>query len=274
MKKTPWPRNKRPSPQTTAPELKKNRLRAKNDLQLSFIIRTKCKISFYHTEDKYHLLSDKINQTWKPNWSLGRLMNRLMKNEGVERIFELVQRAQKGDDEAFLELFQRYENDLYRMAFVYVKNQEDALDVVQETAYRAFKNISTLRNPAFFKTWLLKISIAYATDLLRKRQKVVFLNPDYPEWIGMEGEDVSMNITLKQILESLDEHEKSIIFLKFYDDLTFKEIAEVKDIPLGTVKTVMYRALEKLRVQMKGADIYEQWDKKGTREDWNSSRIT
>ncbi|MCM3670878.1 sigma-70 family RNA polymerase sigma factor [Mesobacillus maritimus] len=170
-------------------------------------------------------------------------------------MLELISRAQEGDDEAFLELFQTYENDLYRMAFVYVKNQEDALDVVQETAYNEFKNIGSLREPRYLKTWLLKIAISCATDLLRKNKKVVHLNPDYAEWIGKESGDVPLTITMQQILETLDEHEKSIVFMKYYQDYTFKEIADVKGMPLGSVKTMLYRALEKLRVQVKGADL-------------------
>nr|WP_246629152.1 sigma-70 family RNA polymerase sigma factor [Mesobacillus maritimus] len=154
-----------------------------------------------------------------------------------------------------MELFQKYEQDLYRMAFVYVKNQDDALDVLQETAYKAFKNIETLREPRYLKTWLIKIAISCATDLIRKRKNVVYLNQTDMELASKDSTDVTMTITMQQILETLDELEKSIVFLKYYSELTFKEIAELKDLPLGTVKTTLYRALAKLRVEMKGADL-------------------
>lgn len=170
-------------------------------------------------------------------------------------ILERIHKAQNGDDEAFLELFQKYEQDLYRMAFVYVKNQDDALDVLQETAYKAFKNIETLREPRYLKTWLIKIAISCATDLIRKRKNVVYLNQTDMELASKDSTDVTMTITMQQILETLDELEKSIVFLKYYSELTFKEIAELKDLPLGTVKTTLYRALAKLRVEMKGADL-------------------
>lgn len=61
----------------------------------------------------------------------------------------LIQKAQRGNDQAFLKIFQHYEADLYRMAYVHVKNPDDALDVVQEVAYQAFKKIGTLRNHNF-----------------------------------------------------------------------------------------------------------------------------
>lgn len=77
-----------------------------------------------------------------------------------------MKKAQKGNDEAFLKLFQEYEKDIYRTAFVYVKNQEDALDIVQETAYRSFKSIKDLKEPKYFKTWLIRIAISCAIDIL------------------------------------------------------------------------------------------------------------
>jgi RNA polymerase sigma-70 factor, ECF subfamily len=168
---------------------------------------------------------------------------------------KLVQAAQEGDDAAFLELFQRYEADIYRTAYVFLKNKDDALDVVQETAYRSFKNIGTLNHPSYFKTWLIKIAMSCATDLLRKQKKVIHLKPDYSEWLGAKDEDLSLSITLKDLLELLSEEEKHIVLLKYYYDHTFIEIADMLEIPLGTVKSVLYRALDKLRKQGKGVGI-------------------
>lgn len=79
-----------------------------------------------------------------------------------------MKKAQKGNDKAFLNIFQQYEEDIYRMAFLYVKNQEDALDVVQEVAYKSFKKIHTLKKPEYFKTWLMKITINCAVSIVKK----------------------------------------------------------------------------------------------------------
>jgi RNA polymerase sigma-70 factor, ECF subfamily len=173
----------------------------------------------------------------------------------VENINKLVERAQKGDDKAFLELFQKYEVDIYRTAYVFMKNKEDALDVVQETAYKSFKKIATLKNPAYFKTWLIKIAMSTATDMLRKQKKVVQLNSVHTEWVAAQTEDVSLSLTLKDLLEVLSEEEKQVILLKYYYDHTFNEISKIVEHPLGTVKSILYRALGKLRKQEKGVDI-------------------
>ncbi|MBO0962823.1 sigma-70 family RNA polymerase sigma factor [Neobacillus sp. MM2021_6] len=172
-------------------------------------------------------------------------------------MISLIKRAQKGDDQAFLKLFQQYQDDIYRMAFTYVKNQNDALDVVQETAYRSFKKIDTLKNPEYFKTWLLKIAINSAIELVRKNKKVIELKPQYEEFIGFEDEDISLFVTLQDLLEQLNEDEKSIIILRFHHDYSLKEISDLLNMPLGTTKSVLYRALIKLRKKFKGAQICE-----------------
>ncbi|MFD1927672.1 sigma-70 family RNA polymerase sigma factor [Sporosarcina siberiensis] len=173
-------------------------------------------------------------------------------------IISLVKKARKGNDKAFLKLFQQYEEDIYRMAYVYVKNKDDALDIVQEVAYQSFKKINTLKSPEYFKTWLIKITMNCATNIVRKNKKVIHLKPEYEEFIGIENEDISLSISLRTLIEALEEDEKSIILLRFYQDYTFKEISEVLEIPLGTAKSILYRAINKLRKQFEEDDICEQ----------------
>ena len=174
-------------------------------------------------------------------------------------MLNLIKKAQKGNDKAFLTLFQQYEQDIYRTAFVYVKNQSDALDVVQETAYRSFKSIKNLKEPKYFKTWLIRIAISCAIDLLRKRKNVVQMKPDYVEFISDDvNEDIDLEMTVRDLIERLNEVEKSVIILRFYEGLTIKEISDELDIPLGTAKTILYRALDKLRKNLKGDGVYEQ----------------
>lgn len=171
-------------------------------------------------------------------------------------IIELVKRAQKGDKDAYLELFQQYEEDLYRVGYIYLGNQEDALDVVQETAYRSYRSIKTLRKPQYFKTWLIKIAISYSIDVFRKRKKEVQLTTEYVDSITIGDEwDLPFSLSLKDLMGSLDMEEKHVIVLRFYYDLTIREVAEVLNIPLGTGKTILYRALKKLRAEV-GEDEY------------------
>lgn len=170
-------------------------------------------------------------------------------------MLDLVRKAQRGNDKAFTILFQEYEQDIYRMAFVYVKNQSDALDVVQETAYRSFKSIKSLKEPQYFKSWLLKIAISCSLDLLRKQKKIVLLKPMAEESLTDNGnEDIDLEITVRDLIEQLNPEEKSVVLLRFYEGLTLKEVSETLNIPLGTAKTILYRALAKLRKNIKKGD--------------------
>lgn len=168
----------------------------------------------------------------------------------------LVKKAQKGNDKAYLTLFQQYEADIYRMAYVYVKNKDDALDLVQEVAYQSFKKIGTLKNPEYLKTWLMKITINCSLNLLNTNKKVIPLSLGFEVLTGAEDEDIALTLSLQELIDTLKEDEKSIILLKYYDDRTLKEISEILDIPLGTAKSILYRALDKLRQNAKEVENY------------------
>ena len=170
-------------------------------------------------------------------------------------ISNLVKQAIQGDDHAFLLIFQQYEKDIYRMAYVYVKNQSDALDIVQDVAYQSFKKINTLKNPDYFKTWLMRITINCAINTIKKTRKVVQIPLEYKECLHSE-KDIPLSITLQDVINHLCEEEKSVILLRFYQNYTFKEISEILEIPLGTAKSILYRALAKLRKELKEDDIH------------------
>ncbi|MBU7595036.1 sigma-70 family RNA polymerase sigma factor [Metabacillus halosaccharovorans] len=164
----------------------------------------------------------------------------------------LVKKAQKGDDKAFLKLFQKLQEDIYRTAYVYVKNKDDALDIVQDVAYQSFKKINTLKTPEYFKTWIIRMTINCAINVTRRNKKVVPLIADFENLIGEEEQYLPL-LSVKELIDILQEEEKSVILLRFYHDHTIKEISEILDIPLGTAKTVLYRAINKLRKNVKEA---------------------
>lgn len=173
----------------------------------------------------------------------------------------MVRRAQQGDRDAYIELFGRFEADIYRMAFVYLNNQQDALDAVQETAYLSYRSITELKQPRYFKTWLLRIAIRCSINLLRQRGKTVFYHEGHIEALAVREDtpDIPLSLSVQELIGRLDEEEKSVILLRFYYDYTIKEASGILDIPLGTAKTVLYRALGKLRKLVKEGG----WDDNG-----------
>lgn len=156
-------------------------------------------------------------------------------------------------------LFQEYQQDIFRMAYIYVKNSEDALDIVQEVAYRAFKKKDTLKETKYLKTWLIKITINCSLDWLRSKNKLSTeaLDLDYYRNSSEENDiDIPLTISLQDILNDLDETEKTVILLKYYQQYTFQEISLFMSLPISTVKTNVYRALRKLKKSIKKEDIY------------------
>ena len=151
------------------------------------------------------------------------------------------------NEQLFISLFETHKDSIYRMAFLYSKNQADALDIVQEVAYRAFKNRKSLNELRYFKTWILKITINLSIDFLRKKKKVVDLH--FTSELGTEQvEERYSDLLLHELLHALDEDEKRLIFLKYYQEYTFQEISEMVDAPISTVKSKIYRTLEKIRL--------------------------
>lgn len=137
-----------------------------------------------------------------------------------------------------------------------MKNSEDAMDVVQEAAYRAFLKFDTVKETKYVKTWLIKITINCAIDLLRKKEKIFPIKNEDLNISYLENSDISLSLSLEELLDSLNTNERAIIFFKYYHEYTFQQISEIINLPSSTVKSIHYRALNKLRNQIRREDMY------------------
>ena len=137
----------------------------------------------------------------------------------------LVKRAMRGNPKAFGTLVEREQEYLYRMAFLYVRQEQDALDVVQESILKAYKSLKTLREPEYFRTWLTKIVINTAQDTLRARQRTAPLEEelDLPAPEGLPPEE---RMDLHGAIARLPEKYQDVIKLKYFDGYTIREISE------------------------------------------------
>lgn len=166
---------------------------------------------------------------------------------------KLVSRAKKGDTEAFQTIIHEEKEKLYRMAYVYMRNEDDALEVFQESIYKAFTAIATLKNNDYFSTWVMRILINTAISTLKKKQKSVSFSNEMLENMGdvihFQSED---HLDLLQAMDEIEEKYKTVLLLRFYEDYTVKQIATFLNCPEGTVKTNIRRGLEVLRRKMKG----------------------
>jgi len=171
----------------------------------------------------------------------------------------LLKRAQKGDSSAFGELLSKHEAQMYRVAFLQVKNRADALEVMQEACCRAFRGIGSLKKPEYFKTWLMRIVMNCAVDFIRKNARLVPMDAqDMEQILPCEdpcAEEWVQHVALDHLMRVLTAEEKNVLLLKYGEEYSFSQIAQLLDLPLGTVKTLLYRALNKLRNKAKE----EEW---------------
>ena len=148
-----------------------------------------------------------------------------------------------------------YKIDLYKTAIVFLKDEEEALEAIQEVTYRAYKNIHGLREAAYAKTWLIRIMINYCNDRLKDKKKVfanesaIYSKPVYETHWEME---------LKDAMLGLDDRSREILTLKYFHDIKIKDIAIMMERPEGTVKTWLNKALKSLREKLedKGGSFY------------------
>lgn len=159
--------------------------------------------------------------------------------------FELTRLARQGDSDAFYNLICEHKEQMYKIAYSYFRDNQDALEAIQEVTYRAYNNIHKLKNPQYFKTWLLRILINYCIDENKRKKKIVVL-PDAVS-AGQE-EDIDSKLEINHAIEKLNPNYRSIIILKYFEDLTINDIASVMEKPTGTIKTWLNRALKELRM--------------------------
>ena len=133
-------------------------------------------------------------------------------------------------------------NKYYKLAFSYVHNNSDAMDIVQDSAYKAIKNAELLKNQKYVDTWIYRIVINQCKTFLSKNKQIT----DDISDVNISFNDKYENIDLKNALNALDDDEKAIIILRFFEDLKIEDIASVLDIKVNTVKSRLYRCLRKL----------------------------
>lgn len=171
---------------------------------------------------------------------------------------DLIRRAQKRDQEAFAALVSEHQRYVYNLALRVLKNEEEALDLTQETFVRAWTALPNFRGQSRFRTWLYRI----ATNLCYNRlpnlrrslndlgEEVIAEVPetnlpfDDPAH-GLESRE--LRSYLHKAIDDLEENYRLLISLRYQNELSYEEIATMLNLPLGTVKTGLFRAKEQLR---------------------------
>ncbi|MEQ9465852.1 MAG: sigma-70 family RNA polymerase sigma factor [Ekhidna sp.] len=182
-------------------------------------------------------------------------------SEKALRDFKLIDLATEGKDQAaYAELMQRYKKPVYHMILKMVRNVDDAEDLTIEAFAKAFKNLSRFKKDYTFSTWLFRIATNNAIDFIRKKKLNTFsLNSTFTD---DSGESVNMDVQDKNLtpdqeaikdqkielvrmfVDKLPAKYQRLVKLRYFDELSYDEIAQELEAPLGTVKAQLHRARE------------------------------
>jgi RNA polymerase sigma-70 factor (ECF subfamily) len=184
---------------------------------------------------------------------------------------QLIARARNGDELAFRELLKKYERPVFTICLRMVRNRDEATDLAQEAFIKVFSMLERY-NPSYaFSSWLFKITSNLCIDHLRKRRIETFAmdepidgekgeiqrqyessDPD-PEQEYIRKEKM---LRLNEAVENLPPHYRIMLILRHQENLSYEEIADSLEIPLGTVKARIHRAREMLKSTLKGKDFF------------------
>jgi len=161
------------------------------------------------------------------------------------------------DDDVLIEFIRGNKESFYRLAYSYVKNKEDALDIVQDSIQKALISFDTLQDMKTLKSWFYRIVVNTSLDFLRKHKRVSIVDSDTMEFIRPGREDIYEDLDLERAIEQLPPEYRSIIVLRYFEDLKIDEVAAVLEENANTIKTRLYKALKLLRIEMQDDFIAE-----------------
>lgn len=148
------------------------------------------------------------------------------------------------------EILSHYQS-YYRLSYSYLKNKEDAMDAVQESAYKAMVKCGHLKKPDALSSWIYRIVVNTSLELLRRRAKRnLALLEQAADLSRTQAEDAPVPVDLSAALSLLDEKEHAIIVLRFYENKKISEIAQILGENENTVKSRMYRAFKKMKLEL------------------------
>jgi RNA polymerase sigma-70 factor (ECF subfamily) len=171
---------------------------------------------------------------------------------------EWIRRAQAGDDEAFASLFHKYKNLVFRTSFLMLGHQHDAEDLLQDVFLEAHRSLRQYQaDKGAFTTWLYRITI---NDCLNSKRKKLLSIVSFDEITGSREmfTDANLDIdeSVQRAVNRLSPKLRAIVVLRYYADLSYAELTEVLDIPLGTVKSRLNQALHLLKCELSEQSEY------------------
>ena len=168
----------------------------------------------------------------------------------------LIKQAKLGNKESLLKLVMNQEAEYYKLAYVYMKNSDDSMDAMQDMIVILYENISNLKKDSSFYSWSKTILVNLCKKRLKEKAKLVSLESIKEQSIDDVYESSEDSVVLEKYLSKLNENHKEVIKLRYYLDLDYRSIAEILNIPLGTVKSRLSIGMKELKEAV-GGEILE-----------------
>lgn len=173
---------------------------------------------------------------------------------------ELASRVKKGEVDSFQELMERYEKKIFSYVRRFLNNHDDARDLTQDVFIKVFKNIQSFDEEKRFSPWIYRIAHNEAVNTIKKkiREPLNFFDPEllFPHPLSSESpqddaEKREIKKALEECLEEIEEKYKEVLILRYFEDMDYKDIAEILKVPVVTVGVRLNRGKAKLK------EIYE-----------------
>lgn len=180
-----------------------------------------------------------------------------------KELHSLIEKAKRQDSESFTELMEFYMKDMYRVALAILMNDEDVADAIQDTILTCWEKMHSLREVAYFKTWLIRILMNKCYDI--RKEAVATLPFEEAAYNEPSAENCD-NLELKEALSTLNEKYRSIMMLFYAEGYRVGEIASLLGLPQSTVRTRLQRGREKLAAYY---GVSERKERNEERSDWH-----
>lgn len=167
----------------------------------------------------------------------------------------LVKKAKKGDQDALVQLIMERKQEYYKLAYVYMKNNEDALDAMEDMIVILYENINKLKKEDAFFSWSKTILVNCCKKLLKKKKKVISLEAVKEEVYEGDIEQKNEEIMLEKHLSQLNKKHQEAIRLRYFLDLDYETISKIIKVPIGTVKSRISIGLKKLKESFGGEEL-------------------
>lgn len=154
--------------------------------------------------------------------------------------------------ETLVNYIKENEDKFYRIAFSYSKNEEAALDIVQESIVKSLNHINKLKNEEYVKTWFYRILINECLQYIKKNKRIITYESQEIENKIEWNDDISINgIDMYKYIQGLNKKLRTVIILRYFEDMKIEEIAKITKTNINTVKSRLYKALEILKKSIK-----------------------